>query len=464
MADPMINTVTPRILDRVTELLAKHGLPGAAVGVVRDQELVWSQGFGLADVETGRAPDEHTLFRVASITKTFTATAIVQLRDEGKLQLDDPLVRYLPELAAARNPFGPIEDVTLLRMLTHRSGLMGEPPLDHWETLRFPSMAEILDSLPRVQVAIEPDSAFKYSNLALALLGEVVTRVSGRPYTEHVRTRILEPLGMASSGFELSETLRARLAIGYGAHPFEDAGTPTPHPLLNGETSAGQLYSSVHDLARWIALQLRADDPEGETPVLSQRSLRDMHRPRYMEPDWTAGYCLGWLAARRGDEVVLRHSGALHGYMSEVRFSKARKLGVIVLLNGIGPAQQIGAEVMDLLVAADDEAKRPEPLERPVPTPPEWTRFLGTYRIATLGAEQRIECRRGSLLLVTPQPSVPGPERISLEPTDEPHVFMVRGGRYAGEPLTFRQAEDGTVSGFVSAGFAYRKQVEAGSA
>jgi hypothetical protein len=233
--------------------------------------------------------------------------------------------------------------------------------------------------------------------------------------------------------------------------------------LLNGETSAGQLYSSVYDLARWLAFQLRADDSDDETAVLSRRSLRDMHRPRYMEPDWKSGYCLGWLAARRGDEVVLRHSGALQGYMSEARFSKARKLGVIVLLNGIGPAQQIGTEIMDLVVAADDEAKRPEPLERPVPTPPEWARFLGTYRIANLGAEQRVECRRGSLLLVTSQPSLPGPERIPLEPTDEPHVFMVRGGRYAGEPLTFRLADNGAVTGFVSAGFAYRKQVEAGS-
>jgi D-alanyl-D-alanine carboxypeptidase len=203
--DRVIEAVAPRLETRVAQIVAQSGVPGVSVGVVRDQELAWSAGFGYADVAEKRRPDEHTIYRVGSITKTFTATAIMQLRDDGKLGLGDPVVRHIPEFAAVRNRFGPIEDVTLRRMLTHRSGLMGEPPTRHWETLDFPPMERIIDSLGQVEVVIPPDSAFKYCNLAFALLGEVVTRVSGRPYARYVQEEILAPLGMASSTFELTD-------------------------------------------------------------------------------------------------------------------------------------------------------------------------------------------------------------------------------------------------------------------
>src|SRR5262245_42728058 len=129
MSDPILDAVMPKLHDRISQLVAQHRLPGVAVGIVHDQELVWSAGFGFADLAMERRPDEHTLFRVGSITKTITAAALMQLRDAGKLQLDDPIVRFLPEFAAVRTRFGTVEDVTLLRLLTHRSGLMGEPPL-----------------------------------------------------------------------------------------------------------------------------------------------------------------------------------------------------------------------------------------------------------------------------------------------------------------------------------------------
>ncbi len=150
--DTVLAGVLPAVEEKIEEQVERYRLPGVAVGIVRDQELAWSGGFGFADIEGEQLPDEHTLYRVGSITKTFTATAIVQLRDEGRLSLDDPLVRHIPEFGAARNRFGSIEDVTLRRMLAPRSGLMGEPPLSHWETLSFPTIEEIIASLPRVDV------------------------------------------------------------------------------------------------------------------------------------------------------------------------------------------------------------------------------------------------------------------------------------------------------------------------
>jgi D-alanyl-D-alanine carboxypeptidase len=460
--DAALAKALPGIRERIEEQFERSGLPGAAVGVVRDQALVWSEGFGLADVERGLPPDEHTIYRVGSITKTFTATAIVQLRDEGRLRLDDPLVLHIPEFAAAQNPFGPIEDVTLKRLLTHHSGLMGEPPLPHWETLLFPTIEEIIASLPRVRVSIEPDSAFKYSNLAYSLLGEVVARVAGVPYVEDVHARILGPLGMAESAFSLTEALRPRMATGYSYSAFSDVSDPAPHPLISGMTSAGQLYSTVADLARWIALQFRTDAPGRDAGgVLAGRSLREMHRPVYLEANWTVGHCLGWRAMRSGENVYLGHGGGIHGFITQILFNQERKLGAIALTNGVGPAAEIALEVMERVVAED--AKAPKRSARTAGAiPAAWRAYLGYYVSPLGGPPIQVEYRNGELLLISP-PAASGPALppTRLAPTEEPHIFTVLNNRYAGEPLTFRVAADGTVTGFVASGFASTRLLEA---
>lgn len=184
--DSLVDSVLPKIRQRIHATLSDHHLPGAAVAIVRDQELAWSEGFGLADITAKRPMDPNALFGVASINKTFTAAAIVQLRDEGKLSLDDPLANFIPEFKAVTCRYGRIEDVTLRRLLTHLSGLVGESPTPHWRSANFPSMEQILRELPHSALVIEPHSAFKYSNLGFALLGEVVARVSGRPFTEYL--------------------------------------------------------------------------------------------------------------------------------------------------------------------------------------------------------------------------------------------------------------------------------------
>ena len=195
MADARTAAVTDvagKLTERVAAFVTKERLPGAAAGVVVDDELVWSTGYGYADVEARRAHDAQTLFRIASITKTFTATAILQLRDEGKLHLDDPAVTFLPELREASSPFGAIETVTIRRMLSHESGLMGDPPGARWfhdiyeasPTANLAKGAEIATKIP-------PNVQQKYSNLAFQLLGEIVARLDARAYPDAIRARIL---------------------------------------------------------------------------------------------------------------------------------------------------------------------------------------------------------------------------------------------------------------------------------
>ena len=458
---------------QAADLVAEHNLPGVVVGVVDgsepDDALAWSQAFGWGGGPTSadgnyRPLDADTLFRVASITKTFTATAIVQLRDEGKLRLDDPLVKHVPEFGAVENPFGPIEDVTLRRIASHSSGLMGEPPTDHWVTLRFPSREEWLASLPRVKIAIPPGSAFKYSNLGYTLLGEVIERASGQPYAEYMREAIFEPLGMASSTYELTDELRPRAASGHMPHPFEDAGEVAPPSPLAGMEAAGQLWTTVRDLSRWISVHFRTDVRErGGLQILAGPSMFEMQQACFVEPGWVGGYGFGWRINRCGDRVYHGHGGSVPGYRSQIFFDAALQVGLVVLIDGVGAVDQIALELMETLTSQVAAAEAARPSAPPRPTPPEYRRFLGLYRMLRVGdAPTRIEYRGGLLHLKDgPSSPFPGAPPVVLEPTDQPLVFMVRNGRYAGEPLTFGLDDDGSVTGFTAAGFTFVHLLEA---
>ena len=163
-------------------------LPSVAAAVFRGGEVVWDDAVGLADVEQRTEATTDSQYAVASITKTFTAASVMQLRDAGKLHLEDPLSRHIPE-AAHGTP-------TLRRLLSHASGLQREPPGEVWETLHFPEEQELLQSLEEAEQVLPPSAAWHYSNLAYALLGHVVTRVSGTPLQDYVRERLLGPLGL----------------------------------------------------------------------------------------------------------------------------------------------------------------------------------------------------------------------------------------------------------------------------
>lgn len=159
MRDSIIESLSKEIERQIKAFFAEHHLIGASIGIVRDGELVWKRGFGYADLESERRPDENTLYRVASITKTFTGAAIFQLRDEGKLDLDDPIGKYLPESVAVKARKGSVEGVTLRRLLCHHSGLMGEAPGDYWETLKFPTVQQFLEALPSIRSFSAPSVA-----------------------------------------------------------------------------------------------------------------------------------------------------------------------------------------------------------------------------------------------------------------------------------------------------------------
>ncbi len=458
MSRALIEPLSAKLRTLAARRVAAAHLPGMALGAVSGDELVWSDGIGFADVAGGRRPDADTVYRVASISKTFTATAVLQLRDGGKLRLDDPVVRFIPEFARIQARHCPVEEITLRRLLCHHSGLITEGPFDYWHSMEFPTMDAILAALPQTAAVIAPDSAAKYGNLAYALLGEVVARVSGRPFAGYVQQEIFAPLGMASSSFAPNAELLARKATGYDEHPYDDEPPPVRHTETNGIAAAAGLYTTVRDLATWISAQLRAD---GGCPVLAGETLAEMQHPQHVDPTWTTGFGLGWMTARKGERFDVGHGGSIHGFITQISFNVSRRLGVIVLTNQGRHtiAAETATELMDVLVEAHDrEGGIPAAAadERPVPTPEAWKPLLGRYRMA--GTEVQIECRGGRLRLETfPAGGRSLHAPAWLEHQDAPDHIRVIGGRGAGEVLRFLRTTAGDVTAFTLAGFVYAR-------
>jgi CubicO group peptidase (beta-lactamase class C family) len=202
---------------KLRSFVRENRLYGAAAGIVHGDELVWAGGAGFADIATGRPSGPDVLYRIASITKTFTGTAILQLRDAGKLNLDDPVVKWVPELGDSASP-ETIEGVTIRRLLSHESGLVSEPPGTDYMAIP-PSyegaVARNLERVGEIFTAVPPNTQLKYCNLGYQLLGEIVSRVGEIPYPQYVVERILAPLQMASTGFApLDPALTERCAVG----------------------------------------------------------------------------------------------------------------------------------------------------------------------------------------------------------------------------------------------------------
>lgn len=425
--------------------VAENRLPGAVAGVVCADQLAWSGGVGFADVGARRAADPAMLYRIASITKTFTGTAIMQLRDAGRLGLDDPAVAWLPELRHAVSPFGAIEDLTIRRMLSHESGLAAEPPGTDWAIPAYQGAAErTLRQAGDISVTLPPNVRHQYSDLAYQLLGEIVTRVAGTPYPEYIRAAILEPLGMSATGFEpLAGTLPDRRATGYGWRALSDELDVAP--AMPPAWAEGGLWSCMQDLAKWISFQLHAYGPPAlASPVLAAASLREMHKPRYLADDqWSQAWGISWCGSRRDDVTWIGHSGGVPGFTATVCFDPSAQVGAIALLNGTSGGAELG---MDLASIARSLVRdQPTAITVPAPMPEEYRPLLGIYARPDLGGWLlRLEWRAGRLAFVTAESAI---WRLLLAPTGDPDLFAVEPeSGLPGEDVIFRRGADGRVT------------------
>jgi len=364
------------------EQLDYNGVPGVVVGVVSRDGLAWAKAYGTSDLAGGVPLTPATRFRIGSVSKVFTATAILQLRDAGKLRLDDPVVKHLPWFKVP-NPFPNAPPITIEHLLTHTSGLSREAPFAAWTTHEFPTREELRAAMPLVTVISPPGKTYRYSNLGVALLGEVVAAVSGESWAGYVRQHITEPLGMTS-------TTGAPTAA-------EIAALPRQHRRKQPDGSRGTLYyydtgaiapaaavvSTLEDLARFAVLQLTADPagpPAGGAQVLSGPTLAEMHRPHFVNTGWTGARGLGWGVSRRNGHTYVSHGGWIGGHRADLVLDPDRGLAAIALTNADDASPGLFArEALEVIGSAVPTSAGVGPSTPKVSPDPGWKRYVGTY-------------------------------------------------------------------------------------
>jgi D-alanyl-D-alanine carboxypeptidase len=314
---------------------AKDGVGGLSIGVVSGKQLIWSRHYGYAETETKRAPDNDTAYRVGSITKQFTALALLQLVEQGRMRLTDPLEKYVPEVRQVKAPRAGTPPITLLQVATMHSGLAREPgcqnhsvgPVSAWQKI-------VVDCLPQTSYVNEPGTTYLYSNIGYASLGLAIERAGGKPFVEQVTERILTPLGMSRSAMEATPVVRANLAHGYVRNRTSgEASRTAPDRELDGRgyrVPNGALFSTVNDMAKFAAWELG----EGPATIL-KKDTQDANYARafFLNAAMTSGYGVGFQISRRGDVVMLGHGGSTAGYHASALVHRPSRLGVIVLRN-----------------------------------------------------------------------------------------------------------------------------------
>ena len=327
------------------EFAVREHIPGAAWGIIVDGELVHVGVTGLREVPSKAPVEADSVFRIASMTKSFTAMAIMRLRDEGKLSLDDPAERYVPELKDLKYPTADSPRITVRHLLSHAEGFPEDNP---WGDQQLAKSDAQMSQMMRAGIPFSnaPGIAYEYSNFGFAILGRIVTNVAKVPYRDYIQSNILKPLGMTSTTLEPSEVPARKLAHGYR---WEDEQWKEEPQLKDGAFGAmGGMLTSVSDLGRYVAAFVGAFPPRDgpETAPVKRASLREMQQISRPRPSVVTrgqngvvqlnaggyGFGLGISETCEFGHVVA-HSGGLPGFGSQMRWLPDYGIGIVAMGN-----------------------------------------------------------------------------------------------------------------------------------
>ncbi|MEZ6142212.1 MAG: serine hydrolase domain-containing protein [Zavarzinella sp.] len=360
---PAIDAIKARLASQQQE----YGLPAVSIAVVANDRIIWSHGVGFQDQAKRIPADGTTVYRVGSVSKLFTDIAVMQLVDEGKLDIDARVQKYLPDFKPA-NQFE--KAITLRQMMTHRSGLIREPPVGSYFDANPPSLAKTVTSMNGIPLVYEPEKQIKYSNGAIAAVGWAVETVDGRPFAKALRERILQPLGMKNSDFEKTPEIAKKVA---DAIMWTYQGEIFPAPTFElGEFPAGCLYSSAEDLANFMRVLMNQGKRDSFT-LLKPKTLQEMFTPQFVpkEPPPPYSFGLGFVIEQFDGMQRMGHGGAVYGYSTELAFIPERKIGVVVITskdvtNRI--TTRLANETLRALLACQDGKPQPTyPKFQPLP-------------------------------------------------------------------------------------------------
>jgi D-alanyl-D-alanine carboxypeptidase len=384
-------------------------IPGIQTAVLHDDEVLLSSAYGEADAETRTPLTPRHLFRIASHSKTFTATAVLQLAERGSLRLDDPAGQWLPYLADS--PIGP---ATVQDLLSHGAGVIRDGhDGDYWQLFRaFPDQARLEEIGLDGADVLPVNERFKYSNIGYSLLGQIIAAASGQPYNAYVREHIVDRLGLADTGPEYEPARASEYATGYSALAYAERRIPIDHVDTGAMAAATGFYSTAEDLVRYAAAHFHGDE----------RLLTDASKRRMQRTQWTTGrdseYGLGLDIATVGDRRVVGHGGGYPGHITNTKFDPVDRLAVSVLTNTIdGGAAAYATNLFRLVELAVD----PTP---PVESGTDLNRFCG--RFANLWGARDVALLGERLYMIDPTVDDPTDEPIQLSVVDE-HTLRMSG-------------------------------------
>lgn len=431
-----VTALLARWTDRKRQL---EDVPGLVLGLACGPDVNWTRGFGMADREAGRVATDTTPFRIASVTKVFTALAVLKLRDENRLGLDDRVSKHLSWFELDNSDEMPA--VTIRHLLTHTSGLPTNSVATDFNRLTQPMARQLRAVLPDQRLLFAPGADENYSNLGFAVLGQVIESVSGKPYRDYVASELFGPLGLErTTAHPLPDLPQAR---GYHLRRPGLPRRPADFLHLAAFTPAGGMATTATDMVRFLSFLLA---PERNPDVIAPETLREMQEVHHWVDSARGGSGLAWAVEKNPGTHEIYHGGGLPTQTSHLRVDLRHGLGVIVLANteDADPAAY-AREALALLRRAADTAR----VEDAAPSganPPtgELGRYTGRYRFHE--RELWVMETAGALSLVRPIAGRPSRTFVRLEPSGG-HRFRlggsVLGGGAEGQPVEFVVDETG---------------------
>jgi CubicO group peptidase (beta-lactamase class C family)/D-alanyl-D-alanine dipeptidase len=352
-------------------------LPALSIALVDDQKIIWAKGFGFADPKAKKPATADTIYRVGSVSKLFTDIALMKLVEKGDIDLDAPITTYLPDFKPTNRFDKPI---TLRMMLSHRSGMVREPPVGSYFDPTSPTLEAMVRSLHPTELVYEPGAKIKYSNAAIATAGYVLEKTQKEPFAKYLKRTVLEPMGLKRSSFEPTDEVRKDLA---NAVMWTYIGRTFEAPTFElGMAPAGSMYSTAPELGRFLSILFAKGKGQGGQ-ILKPETLEKMYEPQYGKPDDKTGFGIGFYLTELDGKRVIGHGGAVYGFATELAALPADKLGVVVIASkdgANGVLHRISAAGLRLMLAARDGKPLPK-IEQTTPIDPELAhKLVGRYR------------------------------------------------------------------------------------
>lgn len=319
-------TVAQELERFIRRELSDKQIPAISIALVDNQQIVWAQGFGYEKLRDSIPASAETVYRVGSVSKLFTDIAVMQLVERGELDLDAPVSRYLPDFQPANSTD---KTITLRQIMSHRAGLLREPPRGNYFETTEPTLAETVRSINGRPLIYPPEQKAKYSNAGIAVVGRVVEATRNEPFASYLKGALLEPMGMGSSAFEPDPQINAKLA---DALMWTIDGREYAAPKFQlGMSPAGSMYSTVLDLGRFMSVLFN----QGRTPdgrqVLRAETLEQMWTPQFAPAGTRTGSGLGFFIGQLEGRRIVNHGGAIYGFASQLTAMPDERLGVIVV-------------------------------------------------------------------------------------------------------------------------------------